>query len=158
MGGELALVLDDQDERQFMARVIGWAELGGWRHFHGYSSVRSPVGFPDLVLLRDGVCLVVELKTNHGYVSIEQADWLDDWQLVPGVTACLWQPQHWRAVRDFLVQGGRYAATDVGPGAPVPGVWNGDRSRVRARRYGGRDSRRRAALRRLWTSAQRGEV
>lgn len=71
------------------ATIIAAAMLAGWL-VHGSRTVRvgkgdrafaTPIkgqpGFPDLVLIRDGVLLVVELKRRPNVVEPEQQRWLD---------------------------------------------------------------------------------
>ena len=54
-----------ETEASFQRAVCDLAALGGWRVYHGYLSIRSAPGFPDLVLTRPGDCvLYVEIKLD----------------------------------------------------------------------------------------------
>ena len=48
----------------------------GWKFYHTHNSRRSDAGYPDCVMIRDGVMLVYELKAQRGRVSPQQREWL----------------------------------------------------------------------------------
>lgn len=66
-------------ERQFQAQVRELAELLRWDCYCWWSSIHSPRGFPDLVLVNAGKSRIIfsELKTEKGKVTIEQQYCLD---------------------------------------------------------------------------------
>jgi hypothetical protein len=97
-------------ERNFMAQVIDLAHYCGWRvaHFrparmaHGW---RTPVGadgagFPDLLMVREGVQIVAELKTEDGRLSEEQGRWLDTFETV--CRCYSWRPSQWQEIEEAL--------------------------------------------------------
>ena len=49
----------------------------GWFAYHTFDSRRSDPGFPDLVLVKNGVLLFFELKQQKGRVSVHQQAWID---------------------------------------------------------------------------------
>ena len=49
----------------------------GWLTYHVFDSRRSDPGFPDLVCVKDGVLLFLELKQQKGRVSVHQQAWID---------------------------------------------------------------------------------
>ena len=54
-------------ERDFQRQVIELAETMGWELiYHTHDSRRSREGFPDLIMVRDGRLLALELKTETG--------------------------------------------------------------------------------------------
>ena len=63
-------------ETQFHNQVVNLAEAFGWKWYHTHDSRRSPAGFPDLVLTRDGWLIFAELKKQGGRVTADQAAWL----------------------------------------------------------------------------------
>jgi len=65
-------------EDAFQEWVIALAKLHGWRWYHTRLSRRSPAGFPDLVLVRDGRLIFAELKSETGHLSPEQREWMAD--------------------------------------------------------------------------------
>lgn len=96
-------------EAAWQAQVLALAKLCGWRVAHFRPAMTqsgrwvTPVqadgkGFPDLVLVRGGVLLVVELKAERGRLSDEQAAWLTAFRGVPGVRVEVWRPADWDAV------------------------------------------------------------
>jgi hypothetical protein len=100
-------------EAELQSGVIDCARLFGWRvaHFraaltkHGW---RTPVqadgaGFPDLVLVRGGRLLFVELKGDGGRVTDEQRRWLEEFGrvavLADAVEVHTWRPDDWTTGR-----------------------------------------------------------
>jgi hypothetical protein len=91
-------------EAEFQRTVIQTAMVYGWRVSHARpAQVRSgrwatPItghpGCPDLVLARDGVVLLAELKRHGGRVTPGQREWL----AALGGHGRLWSPQDWPAV------------------------------------------------------------
>jgi hypothetical protein len=88
-------------EAQFQRRVIETAKWYGWLVHHSRPARNSdgswstPIdgdpGLPDLVLARDGVVLLVELKKDKGRPSKGQLKWL----AALGVHGRLWRPANW---------------------------------------------------------------
>jgi len=94
-------------EDELQARILQAARLYGWRaaHFRPARTAkgwRTPMsgdpGFPDLVLARDGVVIVAELKSRRGQTSPDQDLWLDEL----GDHAVLWRPGDWPAIQNEL--------------------------------------------------------
>ena len=90
-----------QSEKQFQADVIRHAKRQAWKCYHTHDSRRSAAGFPDLVLIRNGKLMVVELKTDVGRVSAEQATWLELFAEC-GVPAMTWRPKDWPEIVEKL--------------------------------------------------------
>ena len=65
-----------QTEAQFQAAVIQYAELKGWMVYHTHDSRGSRPGFPDLTMVRDGVLIFAELKSERGRLT-RRADHMD---------------------------------------------------------------------------------
>lgn len=102
-------------ERELQTSVIQCARLFGWRvaHFRPAQTKRgwrTPVeadgaGFPDLVLIRDGRLLFVELKSDTGKISGDQQAWLDALERVAAadlfdhVEVHVWRPADWMTGR-----------------------------------------------------------
>lgn len=72
--------------------VTDIAEPAGWRRYHTYDSRRSDSGFPDLVLVRDGRLIFVELKSQKGRSTPAQREWLRELGACLGVEVFLWRP------------------------------------------------------------------
>lgn len=74
---ELALPLELQvSERAFQRWVTDYAEWRHWLWFHDMDSRRNKAGLPDLILVRGGRLVLVELKTELGRLRASQRDWL----------------------------------------------------------------------------------
>lgn len=95
-----------QSERSFQEAVIEYAELHGWRVAHFADSRRDvgggvlvgdvrASGAPDLILARDGVFLLAELKSERGRIRPNQRPWL-----AAGVH--LWRPRDWASIETRL--------------------------------------------------------
>ena len=81
-------------EAEFQAAVVQLAKTLGWHWHHAHDSRRTEAGFPDLVLVRQGELLFVELKTDRGRLSRAQAEWRDVLQSC-GAAWHLWRPSDW---------------------------------------------------------------
>lgn len=101
-------------EEQLQNHVILTAKALGWIHYHTFSSRRSPVGFPDLVLVHPEkkICLVRELKAEKGRFRPMQQEWLAGLEST-GIDAGVWRPSD---VVSQRVQLELSAGTDFGTG------------------------------------------
>ena len=94
-------------EADFQSRVIALAQANHWEYFHPYYAQRSPVGFPDLVLVRcwedaapgPPYVIFAELKTERGRMSTAQCVWLFLLRRIAEQTNAihypLWKPSDW---------------------------------------------------------------
>lgn len=98
----LAELPHDISERDFQWAIIEVAEENGWTFYHTYNSRRCVAGFPDLVLVRNGVLIFSELKVGKNKTTAAQERWLDALAAVPGVRVRRWRPEHWSAIREEL--------------------------------------------------------
>ena len=62
-------------EKQLQQAITDAAQLLGWLVYHTHDSRHSAKGFPDLVMVRGGRLLFVELKAEKGKLSPEQRAW-----------------------------------------------------------------------------------
>jgi hypothetical protein len=96
-------------EDAFQSRVVDYARLRGWLvvHYRPAPAGRSgryatPLqgnkGCPDLILARTGRVLLVELKSQRGRLSVDQAAWLG----ALGRNGRLWRPRDWPAIQNEL--------------------------------------------------------
>ena len=97
-------------EADFQAAVIELARLCGWRVAHFHDSRRQvggklvgdkdAAGFPDLVMVRLGELLFVELKSAKGGLTRLQWAWMDD---LSRVAECYtWRPADWSGIERRL--------------------------------------------------------
>lgn len=96
-------------ERELQRNVLAMAKVLGWRsaHFRPAQTVhgwRTPVqgdgaGFPDLVLLRRGRGLAIELKREGKDPETAQWEWLEAFESVPGFQAYVFRPSDWLSGR-----------------------------------------------------------
>lgn len=86
-------------EKQFQAQVIRAAKTRGWSCYWTWSSIHSPAGWPDLVLLHpaDGRALFRELKTDKGRLTPSQKECLGELECA-GLDAAVWRPADWDAI------------------------------------------------------------
>lgn len=94
-----------ETEKSFMAAVINYAQLRGWRHFHAFNSQHSPAGFPDLVLVRarhpKPRVVFAELKAQRTPVTDDQLAWIKELRAC-GQEAYIWRPSQWQDVERIL--------------------------------------------------------
>lgn len=91
-------------ERQCQTAIVQAMRLAGWRvHVERTSqtadgryltAIAGDRGFPDIVAVRDGVLLAVELKRDKtGKIGPGQQEWVDALDAVPGVRSMVvWVP------------------------------------------------------------------
>lgn len=98
-------------EEAFLAQVIAFAKLHGWRsaHFRPAKTERGwrtavqgdGKGFPDLVLIRGDTIIVAELKVGRNQLTVEQRAWLVAFEMA-GVPAYTWRPKDWSEIEQVL--------------------------------------------------------
>jgi hypothetical protein len=95
VGGREPVAPPALSEAAFQAAVLRVAKGAGWSCYHVHDSRRSPAGFPDLVCVRDHVCLAWELKSADGVLTLQQAHWLRLLGEVTQVQAGVYRPEDW---------------------------------------------------------------
>lgn len=97
-----------QTEKQFEGAVVDLARLSGWKIFHPFDSRRSESGWPDLAMVRSGVLVLAELKTDSGQLSRAQCDWLEHLGEVArgmsNVVVRCWRPIDWLEIERVLAR------------------------------------------------------
>lgn len=88
-------------EKSFMATVVAFAKVHGWKVSHTYDSRRSEPGVPDLLMVRKGVLVFAELKTDVGVVSAFQMDWLKVLRETVN-QVYVWRPSDWSEIEKVL--------------------------------------------------------
>jgi hypothetical protein len=100
-------------ESEFQSQVIELAQLFRWRVAHFRPGLTQSgrwctavqadgAGFPDLVLVRDGVLLFAELKSEKGRLSESQIEWIGELGNVQAIRVYLWRPSDWKAIEEVL--------------------------------------------------------
>lgn len=103
---EKALVPDQvMTEKELLRCLVDAAKECGWLCYHTFLSKWSRPGFPDLILVRDGVLLAFECKSAKGTVSEPQQTWLDALAQVRRVEARMVRPADLEAAYRALVEG-----------------------------------------------------
>lgn len=88
-------------EKDWQNTVIDLAKCLGYEFiYHTWNSRHSPAGFPDLVIVKEGRQIVIELKVGKGNLSAEQYFWLLEFTTVGEV--CVWWPEDWDEVLSIL--------------------------------------------------------
>jgi len=88
-------------EKQFQRQVIDLARIYKWEVYHTWNSLHSNRGWPDLVLAKPPMILFVELKTDKGKLTPDQAKWIH----LLGDCNCLaycWKPSNWNLIVQTL--------------------------------------------------------
>lgn len=93
-----------ETEKSFMETVVSLAKLKGWLVYHTYDSRKSEPGFPDLVIVRDGEVMFIELKTDTGAVTEEQDKWIEALRKCEGENLCVvvWRPSKLKEIEVML--------------------------------------------------------
>ena len=78
-------------EREFRQAILNLCRYTGWRYYFSWTSIHSPAGFPDLVLVRGSELIAAELKSERGRLSPAQQSWIDALREA-GCETYLWRP------------------------------------------------------------------
>ncbi len=89
-------------EKEFMAQVVEFAKLRGWKTYHTLVSRGSEAGFPDLVMVRGQRLWFVELKTEGKKLTHAQHNWIRA-ILATGALAVVWRPDDWPEIERILM-------------------------------------------------------
>ena len=89
-------------EKEFQELVRQTALASGWMYYHTTDSRHSPAGFVDTVLVREGRCVVAELKMPGNKPTAAQQSWLAAWSTVPGVEVFVWIPEDLAQIMEVL--------------------------------------------------------
>ena len=92
-------------EAQWQNQIIRAAKDAGWELiYHTWNARHSTAGFPDLILVRDGRMLAIEVKKQDpkSKVTPAQAQWIKALDEVDGVTAFVARPSDWDRVTEAL--------------------------------------------------------
>ena len=100
------LVQAEMSEDDLLAEVAQLLTLGGWRWHHmRRSDLGQPMGdpgFPDIIAVRGGVLLAIELKAAKGRLEVGQREWLDDIASSTPSYALIWRPTDLERIRAIL--------------------------------------------------------
>jgi hypothetical protein len=99
-------------ERDLQRMVLDLARLTGWRVHHTLPAMQpsgrwitplqGDAGLPDLLLVKGGRLLALELKAQRRKPTDAQRAWLADLGSVPGVVARVIRPSDWPEVVQLL--------------------------------------------------------
>lgn len=97
------LGIKPMSEKVFQGQVEQLAiQCCGWLLYHTRYSLRSPAGFPDLVLVRRGRLIFAELKRDGKDPTPAQQGWAEQLRACQGVEVYLWRPADWDDIVKIL--------------------------------------------------------
>lgn len=98
-------------EEGFQTKLIHWARKHGWLVHHTrhakiregryITPIQGDVGFPDLVLVKDGRVVFAELKVGRNRPSSDQIRWGEALKQTPA-EYYLWRPEDWDQILQIL--------------------------------------------------------
>ena len=93
-------------EKQFREEIRDLSKLFGWKFWFCWTSIHSPRGMTDLILLRPPRLIFAELKTDKrsSKLSPAQAQWLWMLRKVPGIEVRIWRPRMLERIAEILRQ------------------------------------------------------
>ena len=97
----MTLPAAEWSEKDLLGHVMELAGVFGWAAYHTHDSRRSPEGYPDAVLLRDGRQVVAELKVRKRKPTKAQNIWLDAYRQV-GAEVYVWTEDDLQEIADVL--------------------------------------------------------
>lgn len=105
-----------QSERAFMAQVVAYARMMGWRVQHDNATnaprrcpscgivrhtPRNAPGLPDLLLIRRPRVVWAELKAQRGRLTDDQRAWIEELRAC-GQSAYVWRPSDFEEIERVL--------------------------------------------------------
>ena len=91
----------EPNERAFRKQILELARMLGWDAYFTWTSIHSPAGFPDLVLVRGPRLIFAELKTNAGKTTRHQDKWLYHLSRT-SAEVYLWRPRDFERIVEIL--------------------------------------------------------
>ncbi len=85
------------NEKQFRQQIVDLLKHTGWKCYFTWTSIHSTPGFPDIVAIKDGEILVIELKSAKGKLTESQKLWLEAFQLTCA-RVYEWRPSDWEEI------------------------------------------------------------
>ena len=98
----LAQARGDVDESQFRDQVVSLAKLLDWKVYFTWSSLHSPAGFPDLLLVRKDRVFAAELKVKNRKPTPAQQEWLQVLCDSGKVDTFVWRPENLVEIASLL--------------------------------------------------------
>ncbi len=92
----------EYSEKQFQSQIRDLAMTFNWLYYHTWRAIHSPAGFPDCVLVKGERLIFAELKSEKGQPTMEQCEWLEALNGVPGIEAYLWKPSDFDEIVEVL--------------------------------------------------------
>lgn len=65
-----------------------WLAINGWFHFHLLAGVGTYPGAPDIIAVKNGRAVAIEVKAGKGKQSPHQVNFQVDWELHGGTYIC----------------------------------------------------------------------
>ena len=88
-------------EKDLQRQVEDLLKRFKWNYYHTWNSRHSVPGFPDVIALRRGRCLAVELKKEDEMPTPEQVDWLGAFSEV-AFEVHVWRPSDFEKIVEIL--------------------------------------------------------
>lgn len=107
-----AIDLKGVKEREFQRALWAFAEQHGWKCYYQTRPARqlkdgswrglAPGGWPDVIAVRDGQLLALELKSEAGRATPAQQEWVDSLNRVAGISAGIFRPRDAKTLMELL--------------------------------------------------------
>jgi len=104
-------------EAEFQAQVRDRALRCGWLYYHTHDSRRSDAGFPDTILIKNGMLIAAECKVEGRKATLEQIEWLKAFDSVRVTRSYIWRPEHLDEITTLLGAKPEAKTADQGPEA-----------------------------------------
>lgn len=91
-------------EKQLREQIRDLCKVFGFKFYFTWSSIHSPRGMPDLILVKPPRVIFAELKSEGKQPSPAQQEWIDLLGWCPGVECYIWRPSDFDEIVSILRQ------------------------------------------------------
>ena len=89
-------------EAELREQIRDLSKIFGWKFWFCWTSIHSPKGMTDLILVRPPRIVFAELKRDSGKLTESQGEWALLLKACPGVEYYCWRPNEFERILEIL--------------------------------------------------------
>lgn len=88
-------------ERDWQQQIKALAVIYHWKYYHTWTSIHSPRGFIDVVMVRGNRLIFAELKSAQGKLTAYQQEWIEA-LTATSAEVYVWRPSDFNVICEIL--------------------------------------------------------